>query len=105
MKLYKYEFISERAFNTQLNKLKQEVEPQVDEQPYVVFDGVKALIKLGFIQLEPATFDSDGNELTPAVLTDKYCVDIVWHNNVQSENFASYEVSPKNPKHKIYGQD
>ena len=105
MKLYKYEFVSERAYNTQLNKLKQEIEPQVDEQPYVVYDGVKAIINLGFIQLENGTYDSDGNELTPPVLSEKYCVDIVWHNDVQADNFVSYEVFPQNPKHKIYGQD
>lgn len=96
MKLYKYEFISKQAFTTQINKLKTEVDDGTDEASYFVYNGVKALIPLGFIQIGT---DEQGEP----VLSEKYCVDILWENDEQAENFASYEVFPNDPKHKILG--
>lgn len=91
MKLYKYEFKSKLAFTKQLNKIKVEI----DENNFV-YENVKALIPLGFIQIG---IDEEENP----ILSESYCVDIVWRNDREAENFTSYKVEPKNPKHKILG--
>ena len=82
MKLYKYSFVSKRAFTTQINKLKVEFENE--EENYFVYDGIKAIIELG-------------------LYNDSYCVDIVWKEDKQADNFVSYEVFPQTPSHKIAG--
>lgn len=97
MKLYKYEFTSKKAFNTQLNKLK------VEEDDVVIYDGVKAIIELGKIMLEQGQYDSEGEEIKAPVLSKKYCVDIIWKDDKQADNFVKYEVVPNSPKHKIFG--
>lgn len=94
MKLFKYEFVSKLAFTRQLNQLK-------DEEGEV--QGVKALIELGFIQLQNGSYDEEGNEIAAPLLSDKYCVDIIWKDDVEPDNFKSYYVEPQNPKHKILG--
>lgn len=91
MKLFKYEFVSKLAFTKQINKLKIEL-----EESNFVYDGVKAIIELGFIQLGV-------DENKEPIVSDKYCVDIIWKDDKQAENFVSYEIEPKNPKHKIAG--
>ncbi len=103
MKLYKYEFTSEKAFNTQLNKLKIEVEGQTDESDFYVYKNVKAIIELGKIMLEHGEYDSDGEEIKAPVLSEKYCVDIIWKDDKQADNFVKYEVVPNSPKNKIFG--
>ncbi len=37
---------------------------------------------LGRIVTTPATFDEEGEELTPAVLADNYSVDVLWRDGV-----------------------
>ena len=38
-----------------------------------------SVVHLGQIVTTPATFDDDGNELTAAVLSDNYSVDVLWN--------------------------
>lgn len=40
---------------------------------------------LGHIVTAPATYDDDGNELTPAVLAANYSVDVLWRDGVVSD--------------------
>ena len=70
MKLYKYSFVSKRAFTTQINKLKVEIGNE--EENLFIYEGVKAIIELGF-----QIVGQDENE-EPIFGTD-YCVDIVWN--------------------------
>ena len=37
---------------------------------------------LGHIVTTPATYDEEGNELTPAVLADNYSVDVLWRDQI-----------------------
>lgn len=37
---------------------------------------------LGHIVTTPATYDDDGNELTPAVLAANYSVDVLWRDQI-----------------------
>ena len=48
---------------------------------------------LGHIVTTAATYDDDGEELTPAVLADNYSVDVLWRDGV-SEDWASHIVWP-----------
>ena len=40
---------------------------------------------LGHIVTTPATYDDEGNELTPAVLADNYSVDVLWRDGVVAD--------------------
>ena len=48
---------------------------------------------LGHIVITAATYDDDGEELTPAVRADNYSVDVLWRDGV-SEDWASHIVWP-----------
>ncbi len=48
---------------------------------------------LGHIVTTPATYDDEGNELTPAVLADNYSVDVLWRDGV-AEDWESHIVWP-----------
>ena len=38
-----------------------------------------SIVKLGNIVLEQGTYDEDGNEITPPVLSEKYHIDVLWN--------------------------
>jgi hypothetical protein len=48
---------------------------------------------LGHIVTTAATYDDDGEELTPAVLADNYSVDVLWRDEI-AEDWASHIVWP-----------
>ncbi len=48
---------------------------------------------LGHIVTTAATYDDDGEELTPAVLAKKYSVDVLWRDGV-AEDWESHIVWP-----------
>ena len=52
------------------------------------------VVELGFLPITPATFDSEGNVLTPDVLSTKYSVDILWMGEPLLD-FIQYEVWPE----------
>lgn len=51
------------------------------------------VVEIGFLPITPAVLDEEGNVITPAVLSDKFAVDILW-NETASEEFTSSEVWP-----------
>lgn len=60
-------------------------------------------IKLNKFVLVQGEYDEDGEEITPPVLTEGYAVDVLWKELDESPyGWKSYEVEPKNPKHKIF---
>ena len=60
-------------------------------------------IKLGKFVETPAELDEDFNEVTPAVMTDGYAVDVLWEELEESPyGWLTYEVEPTNPKHTIF---
>lgn len=95
MKLFKYSFKSKLAFTKQLNKIKEEIEISEDEKT-IVYNGVKAIIELGFQQ-------NGVDENDEPILGTDYCVDIIWKDDKQTKNFEKYEVFPSTPNHKISG--
>ena len=66
----KYEFGSQGAATTKINAL------GVDSDGNPTHS--HSIARLGHIVLTPATYDDDGNEVTAAVLSDDYHVDVMW---------------------------
>jgi len=36
------------------------------------------IVKLGFLPIENAVYDEEGNEISPTIYSDKYSVDVLW---------------------------
>jgi len=67
----------------------------VTRTPYT--DITEAVVYLGKIVDEPATFDDEGEVLTDATYLDGWHVDVMTNVEVTFENVTN----PKNPKHKF----
>ena len=74
-KLRKYEFGSKAAASAKINALGTETTPEGD----VVPNHNHSIVRLGHIVVTEGTYDDDGEELTPPVLSDNYCVDMLWN--------------------------
>lgn len=75
----------------------------VDEEGNKVQNIKADFIKLNKFILVQGEYDEDGKEITPPVLTEGYAVDVLWKELDESPyGWKSYEVEPKNPKHKIF---
>ena len=66
----KYEFPNAEAANNAVAAL------GIDEEGNPTHN--HAIVHLGHIVTTPATFDDEGEELTAAVLSDNYSVDVLW---------------------------
>ena len=73
----KYQFGSKSAATTKINAL------GVDSDGEATHD--HSVVRLGHIVTTPATYDDDGNELTAAVLSDDYHVDVLWKGDPDSD--------------------
>ena len=51
-----------------------------------------AVVELGNIVTTPATYDEEGNELTAAIVSDKYAVDVLFYGTFPE---LADEVTPK----------
>lgn len=96
MKLFKYEFTNKSEFDSLLQSI------QTEENGETITPNLNAKIELGFITLQNGTYDAEGNQTTTPVFSSKYCVDIIWKDDVQPSAFQSFEVFPTSPKHKIF---
>ena len=72
----KYEFVDEAAADVAIDILRDE-EGNLTE----------AVVKLGYLVTTPATYDEEGNELTPAIVSEVYAVDVYWSGDA----LASWE--------------
>jgi hypothetical protein len=62
-------------------------------------EGVQAIVEIGLIALEDATYDEQGNELTPTVYDEGYHYDVMSSEEIVFEN----EIIVNNPKHTFAG--
>ena len=69
-KFRKYEFGSKGAASTKINAL------GVDEEGNPTHS--HAIVRLGNLVLQEGTYDEEGNEVTPPVMSDTYHVDVLW---------------------------
>jgi hypothetical protein len=91
MRFLKYEFTA-----TQWKTAKAKIE-LTDEDGNTSWDPEKvaAVVELGKLIKTPATYDEEGNELTPATYASKISVDILWAGESLTTSFASYVVWPE----------
>ena len=73
----KYEFPNAEAANNAVAAL------GIDEEGNATHRHTIAM--LGHIVTTPATYDDEGEELTPAVLADNYSVDVLWRDGVVAD--------------------
>jgi len=68
-----------------------------DEQGYT--NATQAVVEIGLIALTDATYDEQGNEVTPAVYADGYHYDVMTSDEIVFES----EITVTNPKHSFAG--
>lgn len=70
---------------------------EIVEKPYIAH-----VVELGFLAIEPAEFDEEGNVVKEAVLNDKYSVDVLWESKIE-DRWNNYEVQPLVSSHNFAG--
>ena len=70
----KYEFADEAAADAAIAALPHDEEGNPTHN--------NGIVKLGYLVVTPATYDEDGEELTAAVLSDVYDVDVDWSGGI-----------------------
>jgi len=101
MKIAKYEFNSKEQFKTKEIALGLTTDEDGNEYP----THNHSIVELGHIVLEAAVYDEDGNEVTPAVFSTKYHVDVMYRG-VDSHpwGWATYAVELTNEgSHSFFG--
>jgi len=87
MNVYKLAYTSKTSLINALKTRGILIENEEGQDVYA--QGTHAVVHLGNIVVTPAQFDADGNETTPAVLSDKWHADIMTE---QAYTFGSNEV-------------
>ena len=73
----KYEFQDEATALARIEALPSATDEEGNTYP----THSHSIVKLGYLVQVPAIFDEEGNELTPATLSDKYSVDVLWNKS------------------------
>ena len=81
----KYEFTNEAAADAAIAALPHDEEGNEAHGHLVT--------KLGYLTIEPAVYDEEGNETKAAVLSEVYAVDVYWSGN-PSQDWQQYLVWP-----------
>ncbi len=74
MKISKYEFNSQSDAESKIASLPHATDEDGNNYP----THKHTIVKLGHIVLEKGEYDAEGNETKAPVLSDKYCVDVLW---------------------------
>ena len=90
MEFRKYEFMPSKWAELQADL---QVSNTIDEETNLSYNHeiVESVVEIGHIMITPPVLDKDMNVTTPAVLSDKYSVDILWKND-ELPSFASYKI-------------
>jgi hypothetical protein len=65
------------------------------EKPYIAH-----VVVLGFLPIEQAEYDSEGNVTKEAVLSEKYSVDVMWESEIE-DRWNTYEIEVEVSSHKF----
>lgn len=97
MNIYKTNFPTEQEGKDYLLSIGVLVE--TDEQ--IVFSkDTAAVVYIGKVVEIPATYDADGNELTPPIYYDRYAIDVM---SSETLDFGEFAVYPIEAAHSFYG--
>ena len=91
----KYEFPDKETYDTCKLDIPHVIETDEDSgEDYFTYTSGDCVAVLGNIIITEPTFDEDGNELTAAVHSDKWHVDVLWLTaEAEVESFKEYKVS------------
>lgn len=87
----KYEFENESIVDSLIINLGVETDDDGNEFP----THQNAIVKIGYFIVTDGEIDDDGNEITPPVLYDKFCVDVFWQDENDSAiaDWSAYEIT------------
>ena len=89
-KIGKYEFDSREQAQTKIDSLGTATDEDGNEYP----THKNTIVHLGNIVLEQGEYDEEGEEITAPILSDKYCVDVLWNDkeDIAIQDWSAYEV-------------
>ena len=97
IRIYKLKYLDKETAIADL--ISKEVYQEIDgELSYG--NGVEAVVEVGLIIDQEATFDEQGNLLTEPTYRDGYHFDIMSEKEI---DFGANEITPNNPKHTFAG--
>ena len=97
IRIYKLKYTDKETAITDL--LSKEIYQEIDgELSYG--NGIDAVVEVGLIIEQEATFDEQGNLLTAPTYREGYHFDIMTENII---DFGENEIFPNNPKHTFAG--
>ena len=102
MKIYKAVFDTEQQGKDYLLNIGVLIEQDSDEGVEIVFaPTTAAVVYIGKVVKIPATYDKEGNIITPAVFYDGYAIDVMSSKKLDFKEFAVY---PKDKSaHSFFG--
>ena len=95
MNIYKLQYKDKETAMADLLAKKVYIETE-EELSYG--SGIQAIVEIGLIVLENATYDEDGEELTAPVYAEGYYYDIMCEQDI---DFGINEIIVNNPKHQF----
>lgn len=101
MNIYKTNFPTEQEGKDYLLSIGVLIEIDEDNIKEIVFaKDTAAVVYIGKVVKIPATYDADGNIITPAVYYDGYAIDVMSSLDL---DFGSFMVYPVEAAHSFYG--
>ena len=101
MNIYKTNFPTEQEGKDYLLSIGVLIEIDGDEGKEIVFSkDTAAVVYIGKVVKIPATYDADGNIITPAVYYDGYAIDVMSSFDL---DFGAFMVYPIEAAHSFYG--
>ncbi len=97
MEYKKYEFNTKTTATKYINELWVEGEDGIKtrKEPYIAH-----VVVLGFLPIEQAEYDADGEVVKEAVLSEKYSVDVLWESEIE-DRWNTYEIEVEVSSHKF----
>ena len=89
-KIGKYEFDSREQAQTKIDSLGTATDEDGNEYP----THKNTIVHLGNIVLEQGEYDEEGEEITAPILSENYCIDVLWNDkeDISIEDWSAYEV-------------
>jgi hypothetical protein len=89
-KIGKYEFDSREQAQTKIDALGTATDEDGNEYP----THKNTIVHLGNIVLEQGEYDEEGEEITAPILSENYCVDVLWNDkeDISIQDWSAYEV-------------
>ena len=89
MKISKYEFDSQEQAESKIAALPHATDE--DGNDYATHS--HTIVKLGHIVLTAGVYDEEGNETQAPVLSDKYCVDVLWKDLEETDEDGNVTIN------------